>query len=549
MRNADATGAGPVTDEDLGGLAATIRMEFDERAYLEAYPDILISLETQEIASAREHFDNYGRREGRLTDEVYIHALGHVPHGRTAQATAAMDLDSLIVSAGGTVLVVGWIDDRISPLHSISIFAGKENAFNTVSFGRVRRGDVEGVLKAGRGHLFGFWAVAQLQAGLEPAQPWVVRARLADGRFRQLEIRPQALSDSDMRDRVLGYSANVEYFGNREVESAAALDAGIGDCLIALNRRITTPICQGAWVSYYGPQRAAFLGSIVVCLYGKAEFLFLQSALFSAAPMAREYEYIFVSNSPELTEALVKEARICGQMHELSIVLVCLPGNAGFGAANNAAASYARSNRLLITNPDVFPRRDDWARRHHEIVSTAPAEQTKLFGAPLYYDDGSLMHHGMYFETDAGVSVRPDAIVTRTLIRTEHYGKGAPEWSKEFVCPRPVPAITGAFMSADRDWYEKLGGFSEDYLFGHYEDADLSLKSLAAGTPVWMQDLPWWHMEGKGSVRRPQHEGGILVNRWLFTRRWGATILDGLTGPAPAHPLLAAPGPALQAAE
>jgi GT2 family glycosyltransferase len=193
----------------------------------------------------------------------------------------------------------------------------------------------------------------------------------------------------------------------------------------------------------------------------------------------------------------------------------------------------------MITNPDVFPRDNNWARRHADIIAAAPADQTKMFGAPLYYDDGSLMHHGMYFEVDSGVSVRPDGIYARPMIRTEHYGKGAPVWSQNFACPRPVAAVTGAFISADRDWFEKLGGFNEDFLFGHYEDADLSLKSLARGQPAWIQDFPLWHMEGKGSTRRQAQEGGILVNRWLFTRRWGGLIGSHLRGPAPIHPSLA----------
>jgi GT2 family glycosyltransferase len=118
------------------------------------------------------------------------------------------------------------------------------------------------------------------------------------------------------------------------------------------------------------------------------------------------------------------------------------------------------------------------------------------------------------------------------MVRVEHYGKGAPSWSRQFECPRPVPAVTGAFISVDRDWFETLGGFNEDYLFGHYEDADLSLRSLIRGKPVWVHDFPLWHLEGKGSVRRPPHEGGSMVNRWLFSQLWGDLITRDLAGPS-----------------
>ena len=127
-------------------------------------------------------------------------------------------------------------------------------------------------------------------------------------------------------------------------------------------------------------------------------------------------------------------------------------------------------------------------------------------------------------------------------MRVEHYGKGSPPELTEFTRPRPVPAVTGAFISCERAWFERLAGFTEDYVFGHYEDADLCLKSLQAGVPVWMQDLKLWHLEGRGSTRKPVHEGGSLVNRWLFSTTWGASLMPNLLGPHPTHPAFG-PGP------
>ena len=130
------------------------------------------------------------------------------------------------------------------------------------------------------------------------------------------------------------------------------------------------------------------------------------------------------------------------------------------------------------------------------------------------------MHHGMYFEIDEGTSVRPDGISTRPMIRVEHYGKGAPSWTQRFLCPRPVPAVTGAFISVDRDWFEELGGFNEDFMFGHYEDADLCLSSLRArqtGLDPGFSALASGR-EGLDAARRSMRAAS-LVNRWLFTRR------------------------------
>jgi GT2 family glycosyltransferase len=76
---------------------------------------------------------------------------------------------------------------------------------------------------------------------------------------------------------------------------------------------------------------------------------------------------------------------------------------------------------------------------------------------------------------------------------------------------------------------------SEDYIFGHYEDADLCMKSLEAGRPAWLHDAKLWHLEGKGSTRQPQHDGGSAVNRWLFTRHWQEAVARDILGPAPQH--------------
>jgi hypothetical protein len=96
-------------------------------------------------------------------------------------------------------------------------------------------------------------------------------------------------------------------------------------------------------------------------------------------------------------------------------------------------------------------------------------------------------------------------------------------------------------MSMERDWYEQLGGFTEDFIFGHYEDADLCLKSIEKGVAPWLHDIRMWHLEGKGSERQLAHHGGSTVNRWLFSRQWLPIIEAELFGPAPSHVLLQPP--------
>ena len=514
-------------------------VEFGEAAYLTAYPVAAAAIEAGEADSASDHFARAGQSRHLLQSLPYLRALSGglaAPAGRSA---LPFHIDTSAVSANGTVFIVGWCDDRANPLLSVSMVQDEEG-WNTRGIARCRRLDAEGALQAS-GHLFGFWAVHKLgcfEGQVRGGPAMVLRARMADGQTIEADLNPRLVSNEALREMVLEHFAGLAYLGHPAMSAFQQLDTGAGTAVVGLNRAVSSAIARAAHVERFGPGRSRFAAPFIAGLFGKVEFFFLQQALFATGAGAADVEFIYVLNSPELAEALQKEARIAERIYGLSVTLVILPGNAGFSTANNAAARHARSNRLVFMNPDVFPRDDGWATRHAAILAGAPRYETALFGVPLYYDDGSLMHGGMCFEIDQALLVRPEGITAAGLIRVEHLGKGAPAGSATYTRPRPVPAVTGAFISADRAWFERLGGFTEDYVFGHYEDADLALKSLQVGAPTWLHDLPLWHLEGKGSTRRPVHEAGALVNRWLFTRRWGGLIEASLTGRTPPHPLL-----------
>lgn len=560
-RLADHEAAGhDAADHDAAGHAgAPEDADFHEAVYLQAFPDVMEAIERQELTSGLDHYRMAGRAEGRLQRPEYLSQLYPVvveeaaPVPPRAARAPAVSVDAVVVSVSGAVFLVGWADDRNDPLIETTVRFASGARHSWRQFPRLRRLDVEEALNSSAPFHYGLWTFAAppvtgLHGGVTDDGACVVTFRFASGAVAELPATPNVASDTDLRDTVMGHFATVGYHGNRWIESFASLDRGVGDALVAFNRTISTRITTGAVAERFGPRRRHCKGSIIVPLYGRHEYFFLQSSAYALGAGMEDYEFIYVVNSPELIETLQREARIAEMVYGLSQTLVFLPGNAGFGAANNVALRFANGGRILCVNPDVFPLDPAWARRHTDLVDGLPAAETKLFGTTLYYDDGSLMHGGMYIEADSGIANRADGIARRGMLRVEHYGKGAPAWASQFSRSRPVPAVSGAFISADRTWFEQLGGFTEDYVFGHYEDADLCLKSLQAGTPAWMHDIRMWHLEGKGSTRLPPHEGGSLLNRWLFSRAWEAALTPDLLGKAPRHPLLqrdpAAPAPA-----
>jgi len=490
----------------------------------------------------------YGTHPG---EQENLNRLLHEQRNRLVPITAAKQaaevtgpshtLEFVGVSDGGGLMVTGWVDDRTMGLECLRLIGPDwKMCLDALVLGRSCRVDVDRVLQAGERYPFAFWAFAATGQTLLCGRTLPIELQMRSGAMSRSDLSVRRMTDIELRATMLSHLASAQFAGNQSAEAMLCLDPFIGQQILDFNLKISREAAAAPYVERLRPARAGRqpLGSIVVCLYGKPEFLFLQAALFSGRPGIEGYEFVYVCNSPELAERLLKEARIAVDVYGVEITLVLLAGNAGFGAANNAGVAHCRSDRILIINPDVFPRDPDWAARHTALIGDLPREQTQLFGVPLYYDDGSLMHGGMYFEMDTALAARNAGFEPKRMIRVEHYGKGAPPGMAAFVQSRPVAAVTGAFISCDRAWFESLGGFTEDYVFGHYEDADLCMKSLQRGTPAWLHDVKLWHLEGKGSTRLPVHEGGSLVNRWLFSKTWGTEVRDNLLGPTPSHPLL-----------
>jgi len=513
---------------------------FDEATYLAAFPDVAAAVQRGDLGSGAEHYRLAGEKEKRLHRPEYRRELAKASRRLGLPGlppdSPGFSIEAVVVSSSGAVFIAGWADDPQQKLTAISAEIGALR-WRWTQFPRIRRPDVEAVLGAPSPYHYGFWLVAGPADGapvrIAPGAECAVEVQFDTGVSAERQHGVLLRSDPGLRDLAMGYLAGSQYYGNAVLEGFAGLDTGAGDWLIGFNRTICRDAAAAASVERFGPARRRYQGSIVVPLHGIGDFLFVQNCLYSQGKGIADHEFIYVINSPELVEQLHREARIAEMVYGLSVSLVTLPYNAGFAVANNVGLNFARSDRLLCVNPDVFPRERNWAQRHMDLLAAAPAQQTRFFGTSLFYDDGSLMHGGMYFEAETGIRPDTEGVTRRTILRVEHYGKGAPDWASQFVASRPVPAVTGAFMSIDRAWFESLGGFTEDYVFGHYEDADLCLKSLEAGTPVWLHDIPMWHMEGKGSRRLPAHEGGSLLNRWLFTRKWERVVIPELLGQKP----------------
>ncbi|MEB3065629.1 glycosyltransferase family protein [[Mycobacterium] zoologicum] len=502
--------------------------DFDEPTYLAAFPDVATSIKAGQFLSALHHYEFYGRHEGRLTDPRYEALVRADTPGFPAAC-----VDRIYGSKDGQCLIWGWVNDsEQDPISKLMLQNALGLRGSTTAIYRYRRKDVTDHLEQPEDRSLAFWAIVTIEKPKTmSAQTEVTLSVGVERKTFKCQIHP--VDEENFRDLALDLLSKTQAAGHSPAESFLSMDAGLGASLIELNLKVSNRLALGAQTVQIGAPPTRPAASVIVCLFGRPELLMIQCALFSKCRGIENYEFIYISNSPETAELLIKDATIANRIYGIPIKLIFLPGNAGFGVANNIAADAARSTRLLLMNPDLFPMDSEWPTQHSQIVSNLPQEQVALFGAPLYYDDGSLMHGGMYFEVNVEFSFRNLQATRCEMLRVEHYGKGAPPRANPFLASRPVPAVSGAFMAFEREWFESLGGFSPEYIYGHYEDADLCLKSFNAGKPAWLHYLPFVHFEGKGSAHRPAFEGGRLVNRWHFTKSWGEIVNKSLHGPAP----------------
>jgi len=254
--------------------------------------------------------------------------------------------------------------------------------------------------------------------------------------------------------------------------------------------------------------------SVIIPLYRNLEFLKFQIASFAVDRDRERCEYIYVLDSPEQRAEVEHFLRGMWRLHGLPLRLLVNPSNLGYAAANNVAAAEARGDALALVNSDVLPIAPGWATALSRRLAADP--RLGAVGPKLLFEDQSLQHAGMYFAQDPS---------GRWL--NHHFHKGLPRYYAPAQVERPVPALTGACLVVRRDAFAAVGGFTEDYVIGDYEDSDLCLKLRRRGHDLrYVPSIELYHLERR-SIR--QHAGymkgvACLYNSWLHAQRWQADM-------------------------
>ena len=267
--------------------------------------------------------------------------------------------------------------------------------------------------------------------------------------------------------------------------------------------------------------------SIIVPLYRNLEFVRAQVAALATDPCfapssSAVAEAIYVLDSPEQAADVKNLLQGLSLLYGIPFTLVVMARNGGYAAANNAGARLARGSILVMLNSDVVPIEPGWLNLLAERFLRSP--KTAISGPKLLFEDGAIQHAGMYFAKGH---------LGRWL--NHHFHKGMPRGFAPANVDRLVPAVTGACLVIRREIFEAVGGFTEDYVIGDYEDSDLCLKVRRAGYDVaYVPAAELYHLERQSIRQCEDYMRGSAdrYNSWLHATRWADDMTTLMATPS-----------------
>lgn len=224
------------------------------------------------------------------------------------------------------------------------------------------------------------------------------------------------------------------------------------------------------------------------------------------------HEVIVVDNaSPDDTPEMVRE-----QFPDVR--LVAFAENAGYGAANNHAATLAEAPVLVLLNSDALVPAG-WVR---PLLTALARPGVGVVVPALTHLDGRLQTAGAVLGADGSVLA---------------LGDGCAPTDPFYAFARTCDFGAGACMVVRRDDFLAVGGFDPVYDPAYFEDADLCLKLAARGSrTLYVPEVQVAHQQFASSDRARADEL-FVRSRGPFLERWAATLArDRVPSVLPEHP-------------
>ena len=420
-------------------------------------------------------------------------------------------IDQVISVADKGIFVVGWFNGELTGAPRITCHCGPSTFVVTDSWIRHVRTDVTSHL-AGAGikatdDEHGFTCYVPLKNG---DTPYHLSMALPSGEVERMRLKVDDKAETALHT----VRALLSSFRSEHPDLRSLMDRQIGPAVGVVWAARHKPVPKPVVRSYGVPPTNPLL-SILVPLYGRHDFADYQMALFADDPDFQSVELIYVVDDPTIFGAFSSACPDLYRTFLVPFVVASSRTNLGFAGANNFGAEIARGQYLLFLNSDVMPKRPLWAS---DLLRTYRSLQDPgMLGAKLLYEDGSVQHAGMAFRRYSGWS---------DMWINDHPLKGQSPVGLSGVSQ--VVAVTAACAVMETALYRTLGGFSEDYIVGDFEDSDLCLRACAAGRQNYVAlDVELYHLERQSQTRIGDsilRTNLTLYNCWLQNSRWAEQI-------------------------
>ena len=418
-----------------------------------------------------------------------------------------LHVDSITLVADQGVFLHGWCAGELGALERVTCHSGLSSVRVDDGWVRLKRMDVtahlrtQGIATSDDQHGFVCFVPLKRESGV-----YFFSVMSNAGTVRRMRLPKASTSLTTLETvRAILTSFSVSHRTLRPL-----LDQHVGPAVqIAWNHRYRP--MQAITVDRFGAHPVNPRVSVIVPLYGRYDLAEYQMALFADDPDFQTLELIYFVDDPAIYDDFRAQCQDHFEIYRVPFTVAFAGANLGFSGANNRAASIALGRHLLLMNSDVMPKNPGWLGELLTLYGTL--EKPGFLGVKLLYEDESVQHAGMSFRRHSDWN---------NLWINDHPQKGQSALGLRGL--RKADAVTAACVLVDAALYRELGGLSEDYIIGDFEDSDFCLRAAAAGRRNWISlDIELYHLERQSQVRIGDvhwRTNLTLYNCWQHNQRW-----------------------------
>lgn len=446
-------------------------------------------------------------------------SLLELPCAQKPENAFHLAVESFYLVAGHSLYLIGWKIDPSSQLKRMALCSTSGKSIDiTGQVHEAPRADVYGHFK-GKGlplisDRLGFhvW-LPDLQ--IDEYEVFYLQATLRTGESYRLPIRSNTVSPGNVLQVVKKLLLSVD---EKAPSFREHIDTCVGPAVREMWKLRPTPKVKPE-IHVFGEVPAKPLVSIIVPIYGRIDLLTHQLSLFAEDPDFKKNELIFVLDDPAQRQDFLSLCKQAFDLFDVPFKTIDADINQGYAPANNLGAGVARGKYLLLLNSDVMPKEAGWLSKL--VKYYGKLDKPGAIAPTLLFPDESIQHAGIAFERyeawgNMWINDHPG--------KGEHLEGGVPG----SLVPRQVAAVTGACLLVESRRYNQLGGLTEDYILGDFEDSDFCLKAIEAGYKnYYVSDVELYHLErqSQSMVGDMQWRTRLsLYNCWLQNSRWDILI-------------------------